>query len=326
LYDYGVLKAPFLTPIVVICFRRTDLLRKTINAINLINPQKVYFVQDWFDDESINLKSDCIAVSELIDSIVWPGEIVRIKSGSNLGLKTRIATGLTHVFGEVNEAIIIEEDIQVSVDGFYFLQKMLNDYSLDQSIWQINASNLVRKFKISKNQYRFSQYAHSWGWATWANRWSKYDGNLEFWPEFSVSDGFRQRFTHRSEMKYWKTIFDDVHSGRNTSSWAYPWLATMWQHNARAISPNVNYVLNNGFDARATHTKTGLSMSIDSESDIEIDSRNLLAPESQHLNLGADRDEFLYHYGGRLRTMKNSKIGKWLNQIRMKAMSLRNSI
>jgi hypothetical protein len=206
-FDLGMREAPFLTPIVVICFRRADLLRETINAISLISPQKVYFVQDWFDDDSIDLRSDCIAVSELIDSIDWPGEIVRITSGANLGLKTRIATGLTQVFAEVNEAIIIEEDIQVSVDGFYFLQKMLHEYRLDQSIWQINASNLVRKFEISKNQYRFSQYAHSWGWATWANRWSKYDGNLESWPEFSVSDGFRQRFTHRSEMKYWKTIF-----------------------------------------------------------------------------------------------------------------------
>ena len=92
-YNLAVRDAPFLTPIVVICFRRADLLRETINAISLINPQKVYFVQDWFDDDSIDLRSDCIAVSELIDSIDWLGEIVRIKAGSNLGLKTRIATG-----------------------------------------------------------------------------------------------------------------------------------------------------------------------------------------------------------------------------------------
>ena len=319
-------KSSYETPIVVIAFRRPDLLIQTLNAIEVVRPKKVFFVQDWYDDHTSNFAKECNDVSSILHSIKWPCDITYIKSDHNMGLKYRVESGLNEVFIQVDRAIVLEDDVQIGTSGLNFMQTMLSEYVNDEFVWHVNAVNLVQAFKLQPNQYRFSQYAHSWGWATWANRWSKYDGNLESWPEFSVSDGFRRRFTHRSEMKYWKTIFDDVHSGRNTSSWAYPWLATMWQHNARAISPNVNYVLNNGFDARATHTKTGLSMSIDSESDIEIDSRNLLAPESQHLNLDADRDEFLYHYGGRLRTMKNSKIGKWLNQIRMKAMSLRNSI
>ena len=318
MYNLKVRDATFSTPIVVICFKRADLLRETIKAIELIRPQKVYFVQDWFDADSLHLESDCLEVSELLDSIIWPGEIVRIQSKSNLGLKARIATGLTQVFEDVEKAIIIEDDIQVNVKGFYFLQKMLDEYSLDHTIWQINASNLVRKFDIPRSQYRFSQYAHSWGWGTWADRWSKYDGDLEFWPEYSESVSFRQRFEHRSEMTYWKNIFDDVYFGRNTSSWAYPWLAAMWFHEARAISPNVNYVLNNGFDSRATHTTHAPRQPIDLGSSEGINSNVLIAPESQCINTDADRDEYLFHYGGQFRRLKNSRMGNCLNQIRMK--------
>ena len=308
-----VKKLSYDTPIVIVAFRRADLLIETLKAVEKIQPKKVYFVQDWYDGFTAQFARECHEVSSVLQNIEWPCEITYIKSDYNMGLKNRIESGLHQVFAQVDQAIVIEEDIQVSVDGFYFLQSMLNEYCPDDSIWQINCSNLVSKFELPQNQYRFSQYAHSWGWATWANKWSKYDGNLKFWPDYAESDAFKQRFTYRSEMKYWKNIFDDLYFGRNTSSYAYPWLATMWFHNARAISPNVNFVLNSGFDSRATHTTHAPRQSIGQWSSGEINSNILFAPESQRINIEADRDEYLYHYGGRLRRLKNSRLGRWLN-------------
>jgi hypothetical protein len=282
-------------------------------------------VQDWYDVNSSHLESDCLAVSELLDSINWPADIVRIKANFNMGLKDRIATGLTQVFQKVDRAIIIEEDIQIRVEGFHFLKTMLNEYCYDPTIWQINASNLVRKSNLPENQYRYSQYAHSWGWGTWADRWSKYDGDLKFWPEYSESASFVDRFEYRSEMKYWKQVFDDVYFGRNSSSWAYPWLASMWFHNGRAISPNVNFVTNIGFDPRATHTTQAPRQTRNFRISDITSSKRLEAPEIQCVNTMADRDEYLYHFGGRLRRLKYSYFGKILNQIRIKILGIRSS-
>jgi hypothetical protein len=315
----------FETPIVIVAFRRADLLIETLNAVEKIRPKRVFFIQDWYNDKTLQFARECHATSSVLQSIEWPCEITYIKADYNMGLKNRIESGLDEVFAQVNQAVIIEDDIRVSVEGFYFLQSMLNEYCVDESIWHINCSNLVSKFQLPKNQYRFSQYAHSWGWGTWADRWSKYDGDLKFWPEYSESVSFRQRFEHRPEMAYWKDIFDDVYFGRNTSSWAYPWLAAMWFHEAQAISPNVNYALNNGFDKRATHTTYAPRQSIDLWSSEEIKSEVLKAPESKRINIEADKDEYLYHYGGKFRRLKNSRMGNWLNQIRLTAARFRNS-
>jgi hypothetical protein len=306
------------TPIVIVAFRRADLLIKTLNCVEKIHPKKVFFVQDWYDDSTLQFARECHEVLSVLQDIEWPCEITYIKSDCNMGLKNRIESGLGEVFEQVDRAVVLEDDIQIDVDGFIFMQRQLAEFAYDESIWHVNASNFVQRSNLRQDQYRFSQYAHSWGWGTWADRWSKYDGDLEFWPEYSESVSFRRRFEHRSEMTYWKDIFDDVYFGRNTSSWAYPWLAAMWFHEARAISPNVNYVLNNGFDSRATHTKYAPRQPIDLRSGEDINSNLPIAPESERINTDADRDEYLYHYGGQFRRLKNSRIGYWLNRFRMK--------
>jgi hypothetical protein len=316
---------PYDTPIVIIAFRRADLLIETLNSVEKVRPRMVYFVQDWYDEFTPEYAQGCHEVSTILLKVQWPCEIVYIKSGYNMGLKKRVESGLHEVFRQVDSAIVLEDDVQISVDGLIFMQNRLVEFANDKSCWHINASNFVQGLSLRKDQFRFSQYAHSWGWGTWADRWSKYDGDLKFWPEYSESASFVDRFEYRSEMKYWKQVFDAVYFGRNSSSWAYPWLASMWFHNGRAISPNVNFVTNIGFDPRATHTTQAPRQTINFRISDITSSKSLEAPEIQCVNTMADRDEYLYHFGGRLRRLKNSYVGKILNQIRIKILGIRSS-
>jgi hypothetical protein len=94
----------------------------------------------------------------------------------------------------------------------------------------------------------------------------------------------------------------------------------MWFHNGRSISPNVNFVLNNGSDLRATHTTQAPRLILKICND--TNSEKLEVPESQCINTKADRDEYLYHYGGRLRRLKNSRLGDILNQFRLRILGI----
>ena len=100
-------------------------------------------------------------------------------------------------------------------------------------------------------QSRLSIYPESFAWATWARAWEKYDDDLT-WAKNASLEELRLIVGTTIGALRWKQNFSDAANER-IDTWAYRWLATMWEHNLLVLSPNRNLSTYLGWSG-GTHT------------------------------------------------------------------------
>lgn len=101
----------FLTPVVLIVFKRADCTERVIDALREIRPQKLWIVADGARQDRQEELEQVSAVRRLLDErIDWTCDLRRVYSEMNIGCAHRVVSGLNTVFSEEEEAIILEDD------------------------------------------------------------------------------------------------------------------------------------------------------------------------------------------------------------------------
>jgi hypothetical protein len=241
------------TPVLVIGFNRPDLLLQVLNDKNL-STRRVYISIDG-PRNSAEARSvhRCIELASRFMER-HPDTLIRT-SQVNLGCKLGVSSAIDWVFNQENAVIILEDDV-VPNDFFYvFMDEMLKAHEENHDIWQISG-HCALPVDLESTRIYLSQFPQIWGWATWKSRWEKYDRNLENWTGTSLFDSAPYLLVNRSAKlnKYWTERLNECKSGFDT--WDYQWVYSMWANAAWAISPGQSLCANQGFDERATHTKS----------------------------------------------------------------------
>ena len=100
----------------------------------------------------------------------------------NYGLKKNILEGINCVFKKYDKIIILEDDLEISKQFLEIINKLLFKYEKSENIYSIAGysfpKDLVQKANINK-KFFLAKRPSSWGWATWRNRWKKYNENLK---------------------------------------------------------------------------------------------------------------------------------------------------
>lgn len=127
-------------------------------------------------------------------------------------------------------------------------------YQEDTKVAHINGYNLVPKEHLTHPEHssRLSIYPESYAWATWDRAWQKYDDNLTWAKNASVKDIKKICGSTIGALR-WKQNFGDAAAER-IDTWAYRWLASMWEQNWLMVSPNMNIASYQGW-AGGTHTR-----------------------------------------------------------------------
>ena len=129
----------FKVPIVLIFYKRVDTTEKVINSIRQVKPERVYLIADapkqGYPEEKEKVKQTRLLVEKAID---WPCEIKRNYAEINMGCKKRVESGISWVFEQEEEAIIIEDDIVPSIDFYYFCQDMLERYRNNPEVLMVS--------------------------------------------------------------------------------------------------------------------------------------------------------------------------------------------
>ena len=243
----------FKTPIVLIVFNRPNETRKVLKKIVEVNPKNVYVIADGPRDKFEITKTN--EVRNIIDEELSQFNIIKNYSEKNLGTKKRIVSGLNWVFGQENEAIILEDDCLPDNSFFVYAENLLKHYEDDKRIMTISGNNFFdAKKSYNKHSYYFSLNHHIWGWATWKRAWSLYDENLKNWKEFIKENLLFNLFGNKYEAKIW---FDIINASYNHPeyTWDHQWIYTCLQNSGLCITPKVNLVENIGFTSNATRTK-----------------------------------------------------------------------
>lgn len=246
------------TPVAFIIFNRPESTEKVFSEIAIAKPTKLFVIGDGPRTERFGEQEKVAAVREIIKRVDWDCEVITNFSSINLGCKKRVSSGINWLFEQVDEAIILEDDCLPDSTFFRFCQELLEYYRHDQRIGMISGDNFQYDNKRNNHSYYFSKYTHIWGWATWADRWTKtYDVNINNWPGIQTDNSLVDIVGNENEATYWKNIFEAVYNG-DIDTWDYQWVLANMSEGRLNIMPAVNMISNIGFNEDATHT-TGSS-------------------------------------------------------------------
>lgn len=295
----------FNTPILFIVFNRPEITKKSFTKIRQIKPSKLYVACDGPREGFENEKRNVNEVQKIATTIDWPCEVKTLFQKNNLGCRKGCITAINWFFDNEEKGIILEDDCLAHLDFFYFCENLLDRYNSDERVSFISGDNFQNGNLRGEASYYFSKYISIWGWATWKNKWKKYDvGNMKFWPNWKSSRDFLDKIPYKVERKYWGNIFNLMYLGK-IDTWDYALTASVWHKGGLTATPNVNLISNIGFGEGATHTTDKYNKN----SMMPVQSiGELKHPKKVERNIKADEWSFSHHYGGKNLSFPNNFI------------------
>ena len=191
----------FKQSVVVIIYNRPGHTRRLFEQIESLKPQRLFIIADGPKHNNPHDKKKCEECREIFNQADWTESVYKNFAASNMGLKTRVSSGLDWVFTYTDQAIILEDDCIPSEDFFSYCSLALEEFESNDEVLVITGDNFQNGIVRGDGSYYFSKYNHCWGWATWKRAWKLYDGNIEFWPEWKLSEHWSSMFQTNQEKK-----------------------------------------------------------------------------------------------------------------------------
>lgn len=272
-------------PVLITAYNRPDKLSSLFSSLETAAPPLVFIHVDGPKEGDIEDGRLVEKTREVASELPWKAEVKTRFNDSNLGCRTGMNGALDWFFDSVEQGIVLEDDLIVGPSMYPFFAHGLREFQ-KSDVWMLSGNK-----HCSLQSFRrpsMSKVIGIWGWATWAEKWKSHDKALSFWPGFRESSKFMEIFPTRSVGEGFKSEIDAAYTNQ-IDTWDLGWLATIWKNGGYSVVPPVNLVSNQGFDARATHTKKAnfeSNLSIHMVSD-----RNLL--KSPKRSKASDAFEFL---------------------------------
>lgn len=243
------------TPVALLVFNRPAETERVFAAIREARPPRLLIVADGPRANSPYDGTRCAEVRRIVDHVDWPCEVLRNYSDTNLGCGMRPATGISWVFEQVEEAIILEDDCLPHQSFFRYCQELLERYRYDKRIMHIAGNNSLVGSRKGEYSYYFSLFPHCWGWASWRRAWQYFDFEMKLFPEIASKGWFDCILSNKDDAKFWMNKIRKVYDSNKKHIWDYQWTFACWTSSGLSILPNRSLISNIGFGAEATHTK-----------------------------------------------------------------------
>lgn len=239
----------FDTPILFLVFNRPVTTNAVFQKIKEVQPKKLYIAADGPRNEGESLK--CEEVKTIFAAIYWDCEVKTLYRDKNLGSGKAVSEAITWFFDQEEQGIILEDDCLPDLSFFNYCSVLLRRYSSNKSVWHISGNNFQNGKIRGRGSYYFSMYNHTWGWATWRDRWEhfKFDAleyNIELLLEPYTDNKEVAKYFYKHKFRLEKKQVD---------AWDYQYLFSMWLNKGLSIIPNKNLVRNIGFGGTASNTK-----------------------------------------------------------------------
>ncbi len=241
------------TPVLLLGYNRPEQMQGLIRSLAAVKPKLILLS---VDGPKTNRQKDVHLVrqtQEMVNEITWDAKIRTRFRESNLGLRNAVVDSVTWANSEYGKVIVLEDDVRAGSQLLDYLNYNLVKYEIQRDIAHVNGYNLVPIECITNpnETSRMSIYPESFAWATWERAWTKYDDDMVWAKKVSISE-LKTICGSTVGALRWKQNFSDAAAGR-IDTWAYRWLATIWENNFKVISPNQNISTYKGWE-NGTHT------------------------------------------------------------------------
>ncbi len=240
-----------IAPVALFVYNRPDHTRRTIDALranHLAETTPLYVFSDApGDEDSIDAVRQ---VRELISNIAGFASVIVVCRELNLGLANSIIDGVGMLCERYGRVIVLEDDLLTSQHFLTFMNDGLNTYALDERVQSVCGYMYPVGLAADAPSF-FLSMPHSWGWATWSDRWRIFDRDGQALLDQIQSCGLRRVFDANSPHSSIKMLKDQI-AGRN-HSWFIRWHAAGFLRQMLTLYPAHSLVRNIGIDGSGVH-------------------------------------------------------------------------
>jgi hypothetical protein len=233
------------TPVVLCIFDRPGLTELVFQAIAQAEPRRLFVIADGprTTDEA-ELCARALAVTKRVG---WDCDVKYYVSDVNMGARRRFASGIDRVFSEVDEAIVFEDDCVPDPTFFPFCEAMVEHYRDDPRVMMVGGGNYLERWKEDRQNYHFSHFGSTYGWATWKRAWRFYDTTMAAWGEEEVKARIRALLDDDEVFAVQERRFDRIYADpEDRHCWDLQWVFARLAQAGVAVVPAVNLVSNIG--------------------------------------------------------------------------------
>lgn len=232
-------------PVLLITFNRPEYTRQMLKALKQANVKNLFIFKDGPrpNNEDDFLKSK--EIENLIKNIDWDCHIETLFLNNNLGCGYGPFTAISWAFSKVDELIILEDDCIPTVAFFNFCSLLLDKYRNNPKIRHISGrSPLTGHTVFSTYDFIYTQYAPTWGWATWKRVWENFDLQMRELQNFFNTGGYSNQFSSSKEASFFNRRYRKVL--KNTKAvfhiWDYQYGLHSRSNDSLAIVPSKNLI------------------------------------------------------------------------------------
>jgi hypothetical protein len=261
-----------------------------IRSLAAVKPKLILLSVDGPKMDRMNDLELVRQTQEMVNEITWDADIKTRFRESNLGLRKAVVDAVTWANSEYGRVIVLEDDVRAGPQTLDFLIHNLIKHDKHLEIAHINGYNLVPMDHITNpgEASRLSIYPESYAWATWERAWSKYDDDMGWATDADLTEIESVVGTKKGAIR-WAQNFSDAANER-IDTWAYRWLASMWEHRWLTISPNRNLSNYLGTD-QGTHTRRRVKWS-----ELEIEELSTQYSSARQNAVDARADSWISKY------------------------------
>ncbi|MEZ8257956.1 glycosyltransferase [Vibrio cyclitrophicus] len=233
------------SPIVLFVYSRLEHTKRTVDNLRkneLAKLSELIVFSDGAKNE--NDKHEVFEVREYLKNINGFKNVAIIERKVNLGLAKNIQLGVSDVVNKYGKVIVLEDDIVTSPRFLEFMNSSLDYYKDYDKVWHISGWNYPID-TIGLNDTFLWRGMNCWGWATWKDKWDKFEKNpsrlIVEWDKDKIS-----RFNVDGSFPFWKQVESNI-SGK-IDTWAIFWYSTIFEHEGLCLNPTSSLVNNIGLD------------------------------------------------------------------------------
>lgn len=243
-------------PIVLFTYNRPEHTRRTIEALKKnigAQQSRLFIYSDYPKNEKA--RAGVEKTREYIHSVSGFAEVSIIERTENWGLARSIISGTTELVNKYGTIIVMEDDL---VSSPYFLQYMneaLLRYQEEKKVFSITGYSHFPNGNIKLPESYFLKVFSSWSWATWADRWEKFDALATGWEKVKTDEALSYQFDYEGRQYNSKMLLDQMEY-HTIDSWAIRAYWTQFTNDMITLFPNKRLVDNEGFDGTGVHCNT----------------------------------------------------------------------
>ena len=234
--------------VLFLVFNRPETTRHVFGAIRKAKPPRLYVAADGPRTNHPSESNLVAMVREIATAVDWQCEVKTLFREENLGCKHAISSAINWFFEHEEQGIILEDDCLPHHSFFGFCEEMLQKYADTKSIWSISGFNPKHPGEASSRCF-LSQNPSVWGWASWRDRWNRYDVNMSLYkPGRQLK---LQNHLPRYVNRYYRKSFERTRLGK-IDTWDYQFSFLILSNNGFVVKPYCNLISNIG--VQGTHS------------------------------------------------------------------------